>query len=347
MRCTVRIIGLAVLLCLKPLLVQAQTSDNESCDSIVIHGLRNISESFGESRKKQYQYDKVCRSSDYRSSENRARHLEAEVFGFGSGGGGESASSSIERLDRFCQTNRMSFDSQETRIDRAETLSEAALSAWRDCKAMRQQGLKTWVKSGNNGIAIHLAYVPNPGSTGEMTLAEVRTDGALTCSVREPIVRDRRVVKYRDIAVPLSTSADAVQLTGSAVTIQCSRPKVVKKILLEDGREVDGLPGGQVIISTSQLPYVFSVPDKPLNQPVPPSAIELLAERIRVLERQVLKKGAAIALKAHTGDYVGVTGRGSVQSMTLNIGVSDSAPRAKNAGDNRSHERFTIESHDP
>ena len=67
-----------------------------------------------------------------------------------------------------------------------------------------------------------------------------------------------------------------------------------------------------------------------------------LPDRVRTLDSTVIKKGSAVALKAHTGAYIGVTGPAEVN---LNIGTNGN-PRAKNAGNRTAHERFFIESHD-
>lgn len=101
-----------------------------SCDTILVHGLRNIEVSSSKNEATSLKYQKNCGSDFHSMSEEMLVQAEVEAFGYGNAGGSFSRGTREEKLKTWCNTNKEVATNSGSTSSSSQTFYQGAVSAW-------------------------------------------------------------------------------------------------------------------------------------------------------------------------------------------------------------------------
>jgi hypothetical protein len=231
------------------------------------------------------------------------------------------------RESQLCTSRRQQIASSVSESERA-TNANYAVAAWEKCALLSDQlYIKYKERLDGKGMSGHI--IRNPGKAfGEMRGISGAGGSQVTCKIdgvayqlNETPAKGVPFTKKETAIVCTKNPDESVELT---ILTTVGDPPFVELRSFKDRRDAD--------IKALEDELVRTKND--------------LEAKIAALSKDKISKRSPIALRAHTGDYLGVTGKATGEQMIVNIGVAGLPPRGKNQGSKSSHERFIIESHD-
>jgi hypothetical protein len=110
-----------ILALASPVLLFSQSVTAANCDSIITHGLRNISVSASKEVLVASTYLRNCGKISDKSSETELLQAEIEIFGSGKGGGEYSKEKRVEHINEWCNTSKSTYDSNNQAAQHTQT----------------------------------------------------------------------------------------------------------------------------------------------------------------------------------------------------------------------------------
>jgi hypothetical protein len=118
----------------------AIANDYLHCNSLMQHGITNISKTKSNSHAIAYKWHKYCGEDYLTTSDNRAREASASIFGFEADGTSNSTHTK-SKINKWCSANQNFAESKYDLYLESREISDPALKAWTQCKALASKGL--------------------------------------------------------------------------------------------------------------------------------------------------------------------------------------------------------------
>ena len=242
------------------------------CDSIITHGLRNISISKSEEALIAAKWFNHCQKDFNSLRDDQLAQLEVEVIGYGGGNASYSRNQSTQRLTEWCTNNRESAQQHRNSVSETQTFYQGAVSAWESCIRLRSQQLLIDPVISPDGRTVDIGVVYR-GPTDGVAFSGLPTEN-FTCKAQLP--------EGVEITFPYKVRNEAVQ-------IRCTRDQPKDRTI--NGTVYQFLPRGTISVQTASDPFqlFFSESWEP---PAPITAVDELRQQ---LTRGELPVGTVIA----------------------------------------------------
>lgn len=240
-----------------------------ACDSILVHGLRNISVSRNAEASIATNYFNHCQKNFDSMSEQQMVHAEVEVFGYGAGGGGYSRSQRQERLQQWCTLNASTAAQNRNSYQESQTFYQGAVSAWEACNTLgsKDVAINPIISPDSRTVDIGVVYRGNTKSGVQFT--GLKAEG-FNCSVTTP-------GSGKKVSFPFEISNETIQ-------INCNRSTASKEEI--QGVPYEVLPRGTISVQTASDPFqlFFAAEYSPM---APLQAVERLQKELIAKETPV------------------------------------------------------------
>ncbi|WP_234857215.1 hypothetical protein [Acinetobacter junii] len=209
-----------------------------SCDTILVHGLRNIEVSSSKNEATSLKYQKNCGSDFHSMSEEMLVQAEVEAFGYGNAGGSFSRGTREEKLKTWCNTNKEVATNSGSTSSSSQTFYQGAVSAWDNCNKLYSRDLKIEpiISPDAKTVAIGISY--SGPTTGGVKLFGVEAEG-FQCSITTPY-------NGKKVSFPVNVGNESIQTL-------CKRS--ASQIKTRDGTSYEVVPRGTINIQTASYPF--------------------------------------------------------------------------------------------
>lgn len=218
-------------------LLISQMAFADSCDTLILQGLRNIAVKYSHGAALAVSYHRYC-ETDYDSQDSSIHAaIDVDVFGFGSGNGSLSTAEKKQKLKQWCDDNRALAQSDNTSYQMTNNVYQGALDAWTRCYELKNQSALQqdyYIPDSQRSVQISLAT--QQGTLGVPYIGTVAT--GFTCTA-EQWDEAHGVTKI--------DPTKSTVIKGFAIKISCTR----KQDTTADGRT--HLADGLVTVRTTQL----------------------------------------------------------------------------------------------
>lgn len=211
----------------------------ESCDSILSNGIRNIEVTKGSSAALSMKYENYCNKDYENSSSTFLAEAEVSVFGVGSVEGKLDKKSVTTKLKDWCSTNKNKAASSSDSYAESNSISQAAVTAWQQCKALQanqEVSIRSKISTDLKHAIITLKYTG--GSKDGVPFSPLNTSN-WNCSVNNP----GKGVFGNDMFI-----------TSVSTTITCARVGN-NPALKQDDQTYDYWPSATIQLAAAGMPF--------------------------------------------------------------------------------------------
>lgn len=209
----------------------------DACDSIITHGLRNISISYSEDALVASKYYNHCGKDFSAMSDQQLAALEVEVIGYGGGQGNYSRAQSEERLKTWCTTNKDTASRNQKSVGSSQTFYQGAVSAWESCIKLRGQQLLIDPVISPDARTVDIGVVYRGPQKEGVAFSGLPSEN-FTCKAQTP--------EGKEVTFPYRITVEAVQ-------IRCIRSAPEKRDL--NDTEFSVLPRATISVQTASDPF--------------------------------------------------------------------------------------------
>jgi hypothetical protein len=267
-------------------LLAAGSAWSQNCDSIIVHGLRNVSVSQSEESSTALKYFNRCEVNVSSYTDEQLTSAEVEVFGYGSGGGTYSRAQREERINNWCQTNKDVALAHKSSLQSSQTIYQGAVSAWETCVRLASRDIQIIPIIAPDARTVDIGIVYKGSGDSGVRLTGIVADG-FTCESRFP-------EGGAEVTFPYVVGPRAVQ-------VHCTRAASEQRVLQNEPFDV--LPRATISVQTASDPFQLYFPEE-WTPPAPLSELAKLTERvntlqsrIQILESEVVRKEEFSKLK--------------------------------------------------
>lgn len=137
-------------------LIVFSSSAIADCDSLMKHGITNITKYKSAEHALAYKWHSYCGVDFRTSSDSQVKKASGAIFGYGAGDAGQNTNQLRTKLISWCDQNSDFAQRNSTLVEEAELLSAPALSSWEQCIAMSQKRINIkFLPAGDNSDFIH------------------------------------------------------------------------------------------------------------------------------------------------------------------------------------------------
>ncbi|WP_156965429.1 hypothetical protein [Paracoccus sphaerophysae] len=209
------------------------------CDSIITHGLRNISISESDAALRSLKANRACSFDRTSLTDQQMAGLEVEVFGYGQGEGDYSRSKSEERVKSWCDSRDAAFATNVRSSAQAESFYQGAVSAWETCLKLNNRDFKITPIISADRRTVDIGIVYDGLDSPDANLKGVKAEG-FTCTL-ENLDQPGEKVVY------------PVALGKATFNISCTRDNA--KEVERGGELYEVVPRGVISIHTASEPF--------------------------------------------------------------------------------------------
>jgi hypothetical protein len=117
-------------------------SNLEVCNSLIDHGITNITKKATAKHTKAYKWHSNCGVDFSSSSDNSVRKAAVSVFGYGSGSAEGNTQQLRVRLKTWCDQNAEFASNKETLAEEARLIAKPSLDAWNQCQLIAKKDIE-------------------------------------------------------------------------------------------------------------------------------------------------------------------------------------------------------------
>jgi hypothetical protein len=116
-------------------------ADYQHCNSLLQHGITNISKAKSTSHATAFKWHKYCGSDITKSSDSYAAEAGLSIFGIGGASAGGNSSALKEKIKQWCDQNSTFAQSKQSMYEESRMISDSALDAWNQCQETSKKGI--------------------------------------------------------------------------------------------------------------------------------------------------------------------------------------------------------------
>ncbi|MEM1007364.1 MAG: hypothetical protein AAGJ35_00035 [Myxococcota bacterium] len=199
----------------------------EHCNSLLHHGINNITKKLGSSHTIVYKWYTHCQRDYKHASNSRISRASIEIFGYGSGGGNGSTQQMTKKLNSWCKENENFSKENKLKYNEARTISDQALQAWNACQKNSAKGLRITTNiQGKNDTEVNFSIDSTSDGTYQLLGVVQRNYQCIIFSrdkksLRTPLTK--KSTKVIDLGLNQKNLMLSIPINNSNVHVNCKR----------------------------------------------------------------------------------------------------------------------------